>query len=202
VFADFSAIPYRPSSSVPDRESGPVRWLNGDEFLKSDAAHRLAPALRALLTSDGSITLLLQSLLLTSIEVEVLRQEDIELDQTMAGLLSAVPGSAVLARDVWLTAKGRRIVSASSVILVGELSPLLLRALRSSERPMGLLLQESGERVTRDRLQIASDAEPSGLLTPETYPVRRAWIRRYRMSLSSRPVALIQERFALDLLRP
>jgi chorismate-pyruvate lyase len=202
VVADFSAIPYRPSASVPDRESRPVRWLNDDEFLKSDAAHRLAPALRALLTSDGSITLLLQTLLLVPIEVEVLRQEDIKLDHATADLLSADPGSAVLARDVWLTAKSRRIVRASSLILVGELSPSLLRDLRSSEKPMGLLLQESDERVTRDRLEIAPDADPPGRSTPEDPPVRQAWMRRYRMSLSSRPVALIQERFALDLLRP
>jgi len=202
VFADFPAVPYRPSSPVPDRESRPVRWLTGDEFLKSDAAHRLAPALRALLTSDGSITLLLQTLLLSPIEVEILRQEDNKLDHAMADLLAAEPGSVVLARDVWLTARGRRIVSASSLILPGELSPSLLGALRSSEKPMGLLLQESGEPVTRDQLQIASEADPLGPLTPETYPIRRAWMRRYRMSISSRPVALIQERFALDLLRP
>jgi len=173
--------------------------MNSDDFLRTDAAPGIDPALRILLTSDGSITLLLQSLLLSPIEVEILRQEETELDHAAAERLEAEPGVTALFRDVWLTAKGRRLVNASSVILLDGMAPPILAELRGNRKPLGLLLQESGQLVSRDRLQIAPDTDPIIHAVSEYRINRSTWMRRYRMCLSSRPVALIHERFDPDL---
>jgi chorismate-pyruvate lyase len=196
------------SAGLSQRESpeaglppSPARWLRGDEFLKSDAAARMDPVLRLLLTSDGTITTSLQALMRTPIGVEVIRQEDIRIDKATAEFLTAQPGSDALARDVWLTGKGRRLVYASSIIVLEGLRRPLLESLRTGEKPLGLLLQESGEPVIRDRLQIARIADPSGIQWMGLAGSGPIWLRRYRMTIRSKSTALIQEQFTGDLTR-
>lgn len=186
---------------MPDLPPSSIQWIGGDDFLKSDAAARMDPVLRMLLTSDGTITTSLQALLLSPIGVEVIRQEEIALDAATAGFLTVEPGTKALAREVWLTAKDLRLVCASSVILLEGLDRPLLQALRSRQKPLGLLLHESGQPVMRDRLQIASITDPSmirGSGLPAAGPV---WMRRYRMSLRSKWTAFIREQFTGDRFR-
>jgi chorismate-pyruvate lyase len=179
----------------------PIRWLSGDEFLRSDAAARMDPILRLLLTSDGTITASLQALMRSPIGVEVFRQEEIRIDKAVAEFLSTPTDSEALSRDVWLTGKGRRLVHASSIILLEGLRRPLLEALRAGEKPLGLLLQESGEPVVRDRLQIARITDPSNRKRIGLHGTGTSWSRRYRMTIRSKSAALIQEQFAGDLIR-
>lgn len=159
------------------------------------------PVLRLLLTSDGTITTSLQALMRTPIGVEIIRQEEIQVDKATAEFLTAKPGSVALSREVWLTAKGRRLVVASSIILLEGLHRPLLQALRTGEKPLGLLLRETGEPVVRDRLQIAFVADPSAIKSLGPTGAGPSWVRRYRMTLGSKSTASIQEQFIGDLTR-
>ncbi len=193
--AKFSAGLVQPKPAMPDVPPSSTRWINADEFIKSADAARMDPVVRILLTSDGTITTSLQALLLSPIGMEVLRQEEIPLDASAAEFLAADPGSRALAREVYLTANGQRLICASSMILIGGLDRPLLQALRTRQKPLGLLLQESGLPVLRDRLQIACIDDP---LLIKTLPLTAAgpvWMRRYRMSLKSKWIAFIQEQF-------
>lgn len=161
----------------------------------------MAPVLRLLLTSDGTITTSLQALWMSPIGVEVLRQDEIKLDTGMADFLAADPGTGALAREVCLTAHRQRLVCASSVILLEGLDRPLLQALRSGQKPLGLLLQEFGRPVLRDRLEIARIDDPSLIKTLDATAAGPVWMRRYRMGLRSKWIAFIQEQFIGPLLR-
>ncbi|HTN43875.1 MAG TPA: chorismate pyruvate-lyase family protein [Nitrospiria bacterium] len=196
--ANFSTGLVRPGRSTPDSPSQPISWITADEFFKSDALLRMDPVLRMLLMSDGSTTALLQALWLSPIRVEVILQKELPLNPPTAAFLGAVPGADALTREAWLTADGRRLVYASSVILIEALPRPLLRAVSGRQKPLGLLFQETGQAVLRDRLQIAPvpDAAAIGTRGRTGGPF---WMRRYRMSLGTRPgprpVASIQEQF-------
>ena len=187
---------------MPDIPTSTFRWLSSDDFFKSEAAARIPPVLRVLLTSDGTITTALQALLLTPIGVEIIRQEEVRLDAAAAEFLAVEPGLDALARDVCLTARGRRWVYASSVLLTDGLPRPLLAALRTRRKPLGLLLNESGKPLTRDKLRIAqiTNREAARVLGfPEDGSL---WARRYRMSLGEKLWADIREFFSPDLPGP
>lgn len=172
-----------------------VRWIRADEFMKSADAAGMDPVLRLLLTSDGTITTSLQALLMSPIGIEMLRQDEIKLDTGLAAFLAADPGSVALAREVYLTGNGRRLVCASSVILLEGLDRPLLQALRTGQKPLGLLLQEFGLPVLRDSLEIARIDDPSLIKTLDATAAGPVWMRRYRMGLRSKWIAFIQEQF-------
>ena len=171
-------------------------------FLKSRDAARMDPVLRMLLASDGTITSALHALLLTLIGVEVVHQTEMRLDAATAGFLDAEPGSNALSREAWLTADGQRRVHASSIILLETLDRSLLQAFQSRHKPLGLLLQESGRTVTRDRLQIGCLSDPEAIKTLGSGIAGPIWMRRYRMSLGSKAAAFIQEQFIGPPFRP
>jgi chorismate-pyruvate lyase len=195
VSAHLSAGLVKSPSPTAEIMTPSVPWIGLDDFLKSDDAAGMDPALRMVLTSDGTITTLLRALCLCPIQMEVLRQEEIKLSAAEAEFLSVKPDSSALAREVWLTAKGQRLVCASSVIRMEGLDRTLLQALRNREKPLGRLLYESGLPVLRDRLQIASFADPARIKSLGLTGSGPVWMRRYRMSLKSKSIALISEQF-------
>lgn len=184
---------------MPDARPSEIRWVFSDDFSRDPQSDLADPILRILLTSDGTITTALKALLLAPIDLEVIRQEKIRIDPDTARFLSVESGLHGLARDVWLTAKGERLVCASSIIRLDGLGEPVFQALHQSQKPLGQLLNESGQSITRDRLQIAwipyrSDQNALYFSTPG--PV---WARRYRLSLGDEPTAFIQEIFRRDL---
>ncbi len=195
VSAHLSADLVKPLPATADLPTPSIPWIGVDDFLRTDDAAGMSPALRMLLASDGTITTLLRALCLSPIQVEVLRQEEIKLAAAAAEFLSVEPESSALAREVWLTADDQRLVCASSLILMEGLDRMLLQALRNRQKPLGRLLHESGLPVLRDRLQIASVADPSRIKALGLTGPGPVWMRRYRMSLKSKSIALIQEQF-------
>jgi chorismate-pyruvate lyase len=195
VSSHLSAGLVKPSPATAELPTPSVPWIGVDDFLGSNTAAGMDPALRMLLTSDGTITTLLRAFCLCPIQVEVLRQEEIKLAAAAAEFLSVESESSALAREVWLTADGQRLVCASSVIRMEGLDRTLLQALRNREKPLGRLLYESGLPVLRDRLQIASFVDPSRIKALGLTGPGPVWMRRYRMSLKSKSIALISEQF-------
>jgi chorismate-pyruvate lyase len=191
---------------MPDSPPAPISWITSDEFLKSDALVQMDPILRILLMSDGSTTALLQALWLSPIRVEVVRQKELPLDPLTAEFLKVEPGASALARDAWLMANGQRLVYASSMILLEGLSRPLLQAVSDRQKPLGLLFQEAGQPVVRDRLQIAFVSDSFIPKVPGRTAGKPFWLRRYRLSLGTqpglKPLALIQEQFIGNSLHP
>ena len=184
-------------------ESLSIPWLTDESFLKSAVSAGLDPVLRLLLTSDGTISTALHAICLSPIHVQVIRQETLCLDSNTAGFLSVESGTKALIRDVWLTARDRKLVLASSVVLTEGLSRALFQALHESQKPLGPLLNESGQPVLRDRLQIGRITDPTGLETLGLGDLSVAgsiWTRRYRISLGGKPTAFIHELFSPELL--
>ena len=191
---------------MPDSPPATISWITVDEFFKSDARVQMDPIQRILLLSDGSTTALLQALWLSPIQVEVVRQKELPLDSLTAEFLKVEAGANALARDAWLTAKGQRLVFASSMILLEGLSRPLLQAVSDRQKPLGLLFQEAGQSVVRDRLQIAFVSDSTIPKAPRQTGGKPFWLRRYRLSLGTqpglKPLALIQEQFIGNPLHP
>lgn len=182
---------------MPHLQPSPVRWQSVDEFLKTDQPDQTDPVLRILLTSDGTITTALQGLWRVPIAVEIIRQEEVSLDPATAQFLSVKPGQPVLARDIWLKAREHRLVCASSVILLEGINRSLLESLRSKQKPLGLLLNELGWSITRDKLEITrlADQAAAAWISPPGVATGAGWARRYRMGLGEKMSAFIQEIF-------
>lgn len=191
---------------MPDSPPAPISWITAEDFFKDDATVRMDPILRILLMSDGSTTALLQALWLSPIRVEVVRQEELPLDSPTAEFLKVGLGATALAREAWLTANSRRLVYASSMILLEGLSRPLLQAVSDRQKPLGLLFHEAGQPVVRDRLQIAWVSDSSMLNVPDEAAGKPVWLRRYRLNLGTqpglKPLALIQEQFIGNSLHP
>jgi chorismate-pyruvate lyase len=191
---------------MPDSPPAPISWITAEDFFKDGASVRMNPVLRILLMSDGSTTAMLQALWLSPIQVDVIRQKELPLDPLMAEFLKVEPGATALAREAWLTANGRRLVYASSMILLEGLSRPLLQAVSGRQKPLGTLFHEAGQPVVRDRLQIASVSDASIQKVPGQTAGGPFWLRRYRLSLGTqpglKPVASVQEQFIGDPLYP
>lgn len=180
-----------------------ILWFTDEAFLKNDVSAGLDPVLRLLLTSDGTISTALHAICLSPVHVQVIRQETIRLDSNTAEFLSVESGTKALIRDVWLTARDRKLVLASSVILTEGLSRPLVQALHESQKPLGPLLNESGQPVIRDRLQIGRITDPADLETlglGNLSVTGATWTRRYRISLGGKLTAFIRELFSPELL--
>ncbi|HEY4485087.1 MAG TPA: chorismate pyruvate-lyase family protein, partial [Nitrospiria bacterium] len=114
---------------MPDLSPAVMPWMSGEAFLNSDAAARMGPILRLLLTSDGTITTALRAFRLAPITVEVVRQEMAPLDTDTARFLEVEAGLPVLSRRARLVSAGNVLLSADSSILLEGL-PLGLRQAR------------------------------------------------------------------------
>jgi chorismate-pyruvate lyase len=207
VSANISTGFLRPGHSMPDSPPAPISWITADDFFKNVALVQMDPILRILLISDGSTTALLQALWLSPIQVEVVCQKELPLDSPTAEFLKVEPGSIALAREAWLRANGRRLVYASSMILLKGLSRPLLQGVSGRQKPLGLLFNEAGQPVVRDRLEIAFVTDSSVQKAPAPNDGKPPfWLRRYRLSLGTqpglKPIALIQERFTNNSIHP
>ncbi len=152
-----------------------------------------------ILTSDGLLTTALQSLFLVPVEVEILRQEDCVLNDEAAGFLHLESGIPSHVREVWLKAKGKRIVFARSVIPLDGFPPSLLRALSEKPIPLGLLLQETGRPTIKDRMKVCGleNRAAPGVPKPSFFPGDDPlWARRYRLNHGDKNGVFIEEIFS------
>ncbi|HSG06687.1 MAG TPA: chorismate lyase [Nitrospiria bacterium] len=171
----------------------PIQWNSIESFIRSKDSGNIPPSLRVILASDGILTTALESLFLSPVELEIIRQEEKPVDPKTAEFLQVEAGVPALVREVWLKAKGVKIVFASSVIPIDGLSPSLLRALKNDSTPLGLILYESGRPTIKDRMQAArlDDSAQKGGFGFGT--AASLWTRRYRLSSGEKFSMFIQE---------
>ena len=157
------------------------KWMEGSEFLSVCSSDFLDAPTRMLLLSDGSLTLLLNASLLSSVRLQRLRQEEVSLDRDMAEYIEAEAGQTVIDRDVWLMNGEKRVVYANSILPTSLMSDEIYREIAKGDTPIGTLLSEQSILTRRDRLQIGRITSLEicrELGLPDTTVL---WARRYRL---------------------
>ncbi|HBO84455.1 MAG: hypothetical protein A2073_07835 [Deltaproteobacteria bacterium GWC2_42_11] len=160
------------------------RWFGFGETIDLFSGFSLDNHERLILSSDGSLTRLLESLYMSPVEVEVKDQKKDRIEEWVADYLCISPYQDVMIRDIWLTKGKERLVYASSVFPVAGLDETFLEKLKKGEEPIGHLLRTHNLLTMRDKWEIgviqcrevADDLRiPADVLL---------WARRYRLLAS------------------
>lgn len=172
-------------------------WFHVKEFANHHLAHPLSPVARMLLTSDGSMTQLLESLLLSRITMSIERQEIL----ASAGDLNIVDskGRRALAREAWLTDGKRSLIYAHSILL-SDNDDCSLETIQEVSRPLGRMLRDNKIKTLRDDCRIGivrsfGIAKHLGVHADSDF-----WARYYRLTTDSGLFGVIFELFNPDLI--
>jgi len=162
-------------------------WVDFEDTLRLFTRYPLDPSGRLVVASDGSLTRLLETLYLSTIEVEIMDQKVGGIGKDMADYLGVDASSEAIIRDAWLVKGKERLVYAHSVFLLQGLDKGFLERLKGGEEPLGHLLRTHNLFTLRDNWQIAvilcgSIARDLGLLQDT-----RFWARRYRLFTNPSP---------------
>ena len=185
--------------------SGYGRWFRFEETLDLFSMVYVEPAERLLLSSDGSLTRLLESLYLFPVEVEIKNHRMELIENVIAEYLSVSPEHDAITRDIWLKKDGKRLVYAHSVFLCAGQSKDFLDKLIKGDEPLGHLIRNYNLLTLRDNweigvIQCREIADDLGVPSDTAM-----WARRYR--LLANPVsgsgitAAIMEVFAPDVIK-
>src|SRR4030067_342202 len=156
------------------------KWMDGSEFLSVCSSDLDAPT-RVLLLSDGSLTLLLNASLLSSVRLQRLRQEEVSLDRDMAEYIEAEPGQTVIDRDVWLMNGEKRVVYANSILPTSLMRDEIYNEIAKGDTPIGTLLSEQSILTRRDRLQIGRVMSLGVCMRVGLPDATVLWARPYRL---------------------
>jgi chorismate-pyruvate lyase len=164
------------------------------EQLRSFAG--LAPILRVLLVTDGTVTQTLEAYFGEGIEIDVLEHAE-RRSEVAYPPIDIAPGDPILHRYVRLRGKGTRHIYAvaESVAVLDHVSPEMRRRLLEDRKGIGELLREGRletyrELLTATRTTAGQWAEDLGV--PATQSVVT---RDYRIYQGGRAALLIQEIF-------
>lgn len=185
--------------------SGYSRWFRFEETLDLFSKVSMEPAERLILSSDGSLTRLLESLYLFPVEVEIKNHKLGHIENVIAEYLGVEPKQDAIIRDIWLKGDGKRLVYAQSIFLGADLDKDFLDKLIKGDEPLGHLLRNHSLLTLRDKWEIGIVQCPevaSDLSIPsDTY----LWARRYRLLANpltgSGITAAIMEVFSPEVIR-
>lgn len=157
----------------------------------------LTPYQRALLTSDGTVTRLVEASALEPLTVDVLDQRVVEIGDEQASLLELPAAAAsIVRRRVAITGRQsiRVHVLAESFLVSSRLPRAFTRSL--SDNPKGL-----GEVIDQLRLETRRELLWFGYATPPGWAKRPAselplLTRSYRIIIAGAPAILITEHFS------
>ncbi len=151
---------------------------------------------RILLTTDGTVTEMLEAVLWERMKVVKLSQKLLKADQDLP-FLEADKGADVLDRKILLrgVVSHKNHVYAESLILPDRLSDPMRDALLNSAKPIGLLILE--ERLETFREIMDCGKEPAGevaehfLVPPDSFLIYRT----YRVFAHRHPIMQVTEKF-------
>lgn len=156
----------------------------------------LSPVQRVLLTTDGTVTHVLEAFEGERICVVKLHQSHDEAEMVAAELEPSGP-EMVMRRTILLQGSEtrRNYVYAESVILSNRLDTRMAHALMTTDEPIGRLLIEA--RLETFREILVCGREPAGDRAPHfgTDPSSTLISRSYRVLAGRRPIMLITEKF-------
>ncbi|MBI5892429.1 MAG: chorismate lyase [Deltaproteobacteria bacterium] len=181
------------------------QWFKFEEAI--DLFSRLSMAMpeRLLLSSDGSLTRLLESVYLSPIEVEVKNQKTEQIDAAAADYLGVSSNQDAVIRDIWLTKGRQRLVYANSVFPTSGLDKGFLEKLIRGYEPLGHLLRSHNFLTLRDNWEIGIIQCPDAALDLSIPIDTPLWARRYRLlanplTTGNGITAAIMEIFSPDVL--
>ena len=180
---------------VPLKET----WFGLEEFQDHHLASPLSPVARLLLTSDGSMTQMLESLVLLNISMAIKRQEIISSAASLAGIDAVCRIDKALAREAWLTAGNRQLVYAHSLLFAADSNPYPLDSVREVREPLGKMLRENNVKTSREghRMGRVKSLEISASLGLS--PDEEFWARYYRLDTDAGLKGVIFEVFNPEL---
>ena len=156
----------------------------------------LSPLQQILLTTDGTVTEILEAYAGEAMRVVKLEQATLD-DAQPVPWLDAAHGGEILKRHILLqgAASRRNFLYAESRIAVAHLDERVRRGLLDSAKPIGLLLLEFRVETFKEILDCGR--RPAGTLARHfaVVPDSRLVFRTYRMISGGRPVMLITEMF-------
>jgi beta-ribofuranosylaminobenzene 5'-phosphate synthase len=143
---------------------------------------RLSPIQRILLTTDGSVTRVLEAIGREPVNVETIEQRVIQADEALAEVLGASPGEEVNYRVVNLTNSGGVLMRAVSYAPIARLIPEFRAPIMRRDMPIGRIMAELGIEARREITDIntaSADRElaavfgvpPGSVLLRRTYNI-------------------------------
>ena len=174
-------------------------WFGLEEFQDHHLVAPLSPVARLLLTSDGSMTQMLESLVLLNISMAIERQDIISPAGSLSGVDTAGEIEAALAREAWLTAGNRPLVYAHSLLFAADSGSYSLDAIRDVTEPLGKMLRENDIKTSREGHRMGRVKSPEisgrlGLSSEEEF-----WARYYRLDTDADLKGVIFEVFSPEL---
>jgi beta-ribofuranosylaminobenzene 5'-phosphate synthase len=156
----------------------------------------LRPLHRILLTTDGSITRILEAVELCPVEVEAVLQEVVKAEPEIAALLRIRAGEEVNHRVVNLLSRRRVLVRACSYAALSRLEPKFREQVMRAEKPIGRImaeLQVESRREVLDFSVVEANRELAGVFGIAEGSLLLE--RRYLVVRHSQPLLYIVERF-------
>lgn len=168
----------------------------------------LRPHQRLLLASGGSLTLDIEHLLETDINVDLIRMEDSILDLDAASYLQTAPGVQVCERVVWLKAGEKKLVYAHTIFLLERTDPAIIESLnRSLDEPLGKVLGRKRISFTKSRMEagivVCGQAAADLDMAPDTRFVARRYVLAdsgTSTSQANRIMAAVTEVFSPEII--
>lgn len=194
----------QPRKNVERRVPAPVplsRHLMRDDLDRQLARHAINPLSlsafqRILLTTDGTVTEILEAFAGESIRLVKLFQETAVLT-TASSALEVPWGHNVLRRHILLQGRMSLVnfLYAESAIALDRLAPAVRDGLILSHKPIGLLVLEHRIETFKEILDCAR--EPVGALAEHFHVDEDAVLisRTYRMITAGQPIMVITEKF-------
>lgn len=170
-----------------------IAWKTLEEFLAEADSLDVPTVLRLLLTSDGSMTTALEALRVGRVSVEVVRQGEESIDDDTARRLGVSVRQTAVARHVWLTHAGERLLYAVSVLPLESLAPKVATEIRRGIEPLGRLFDTKSRAVIRDDLRIGRHHNPDLAKAFGVDPADLLWCRAYRLAVEGTLTASIVE---------
>lgn len=172
-------------------------WVDRHAALTPLRIERLDAFARALATTDGTVTELLEAWAGERVAIAHLAQRRGEL-RAAVNDLEAAPGAAVLSREVLLCGERTRtpLLHAESLIALDRLPLVIAEGLLVRRTPIGRLLRESRLETYRELLEVGAERAET-IASALSLRVGEIIVSRtYRVIARGQPIMLINERFA------
>jgi chorismate-pyruvate lyase len=129
-------------------------WLRADEWEETFRTPALPAHQKELLLSGDSLTLELERIYGSPVEVEVSRTAYSPLGPDEASYLDERPSEESMEREVWLRVGGKRLVYARTLIPLARMEKGLMEVLKQGGEPLGKILSSKKIPFTKDRLEV------------------------------------------------
>ncbi len=156
-------------------------WLKASEWEETLRHPTLGAEATALLLGEGSLTLELERVFNTPVEVEVSRTAHSPLEADEAEYLEETPAQESMEREVCLKAGGKRLVYARTVIPLALVEKDLIDVLKEGDEPIGKILSDKNYHFAKDRLELGLVRSESAAAALGVDPGSPLFARRYRL---------------------